>query len=358
MILLLSASVAFIVSFAPASHSIVIAYTPLSPIIIDNDTDFAAQALAESWPGTGTVGDPYVIAGYQIDGTGHTYGVYIGNTTAYFVLSDCLVENSGSGSSCIELSNITNGVLENNTCSGAIYGISLDNSNNNILSINNCSNCDDGIILHTSNNNTVAGNNCSNDRWDAFSMFDSHNNTLANNTFSYSVNYGIALVSCFNNTLVNNTCSFDYIGMMLEWTSTYGNIVYGNNIWNNTLWGISLSFETNNNRIWNNTLYYNNGAGDVYDSSHIQAIDDGTNNSWNSTDGYGNFWSDWTTPDVAPPFGIVDTPYGIAGSAGAEDFYPLTTPQTPIPEFPMMPFVVMVLLLVVALTIRARRKSA
>jgi len=70
----------------------------------------------------------------------------------------------------------------------------------------------------------------------------------------------------------------------------------------------------------------NNGASSTYDPSHIQASDDGTANWWNSTEGYGNYWSDWTAPDVNPPYGIVDEPYNISGSAGAKDFYPLTWP--------------------------------
>jgi len=354
VILLLSVSAVFVLSLTPASHSVVSAYSPRAPIIIDNDTDFAAQALAESWPGTGMVGNPYVIAGYQIDGTGHDYGVYIGNTTVRFVLSDCLVVNNAPPSTCIELRNVTNGILENNNCSGAVYGISLDYSSNNTLSINNCSNCDDGIIFHYSNNNTVTDNNCSNDNWDALSIFNSDNNTLANNTCSHSVNYGIALVECNNNTLVNNTCSFNYIGMMLEWPSN-GNTVISNNISSNTLWGLSISSETSNSRIWNNTFYYNNGAGSVYDSSHIQASDDGTNNWWNSTDGHGNYWSDWTTPDTDLN-GIVDDPYLLAGSAGAKDYYPRATPQQPIPEFGTLALVAMVLLMAIVLTMGSRRR--
>jgi hypothetical protein len=114
-----------------------------------------------------------------------------------------------------------------------------------------------------------------------------------------------------------------------------------------------------NNRIWNNTFIDNNGAGSTYDPNHIQASDELAGNWWNSTDGYGNYWSDWTTPDVAPPDGIVDVPYDIAGTAGAKDYYPLTTtPSEPIPEFGAMPLVLMVLLVAIVLTIGARRRKA
>jgi parallel beta-helix repeat protein len=361
VILLLSVSAVFVLSLTPASHSVVSAYSPRAPIIIDNDTDFAAQALAESWPGTGMVGNPYVIAGYQIDGTGHDNCVYIGNTTVRFVVKECLVENSVD---CIALNNLTNGILENNTCLKAVYGIYVVSSCNNTILSNNCTDNGDGIVLSSSSNNTIANNNCSNNGWDALVLYtSSNNNTLLNNTCSYSVNYGIALVGdCINNTLSNNTCSYNSgaCGVMIEY-SCNGNNLSNNTVSNNVGYGIIIDSNSigtsSNNRMWNNTLYHNNGAGDVYDSSHVQAYDDGIDNWWNSTDGHGNYWSDWTTPDTDLN-GIVDDPYLLDGSAGAQDNYPLATPQVPIPEFGTIALVAMVLLMATGLTIGARRRKA
>ncbi len=86
---------------------------------------------------------------------------------------------------------------------------------------------------------------------------------------------------------------------------------------------------SSNNKIsiWNNSFYLNNGAGFVYNSSHIQASDNTQSgkNDWNSTSGRGNFWSDWTSPDNDKN-GIVDVPYNISGSASAKDFYPISQP--------------------------------
>ena len=84
---------------------------------------------------------------------------------------------------------------------------------------------------------------------------------------------------------------------------------------------------SSSNIVFNNTFIGNNGAGSTYNSSHVQACDDGTNNWWNSTDGYGNYWSDWTSPDVDMN-GIVDVPYVLDGGSGAKDYYPLTTTPT------------------------------
>jgi hypothetical protein len=95
---------------------------------------------------------------------------------------------------------------------------------------------------------------------------------------------------------------------------------------NNTGYGVYIWSGSNNNRIWNNTFIGNNGAGSAYNSTHTQSYDDGTSNRWNSSGslhGYGNWWSDWQTQDIVPPFGIADSPYDISGSAGAKDYYPL-----------------------------------
>jgi parallel beta-helix repeat protein len=101
-----------------------------------------------------------------------------------------------------------------------------------------------------------------------------------------------------------------------------------NQVSNNGGYGIDIS-SGSNNRIFENAFIGNNGATGTYNASHAQARDDGTHNLWNYTYVYswdepGNYWSDWTTPDVVPPQDIVDYPYIIAGSAGAKDYYPLT----------------------------------
>ena len=109
------------------------------------------------------------------------------------------------------------------------------------------------------------------------------------------------------------------------------------------------------NIIFNNTFVDNNGAGSIYDLNHIQAIDDGTNNWWNSsTYEHGNYWSDWTTPDNFPPWGIVDVPYNISGSAGAKDYYPQTTaPIIPEPSILVLAGIMMMIFLMIG---RTRKK--
>jgi parallel beta-helix repeat protein len=220
--------------------------------------------------------------------------------------------------------------------------------------------CENGVYL--SSNNTIRDNTCDMNE-DGISLHSAINNTICNNTCSNN-DYGIVLYQwSSNNTLINNTCVNNQYGMYLGLESN-DNIISWNCVCNNANYGVVLAFVTtfniHHNRIWGNTFYYNNGAGDVYDPAHVQASDSGTCNSWNGTDGYGNYWSDWTGPD-ADVNGVVDEPYLLDGSAGVKDYYPLTIlllPPEPIPEFGSMPLVMMVLLVVVVLAREARRRNA
>jgi parallel beta-helix repeat protein len=267
---------------------------------------------------------------------GNQYGIYIenlsGNNTV--IGNDC-TNNSGTG---ISMASCWNNSVAGNICNQDGHGFEFNGAHNNCLIGNSCNfNIEEGFCLFSSDNNTFEGNNCS-------------DNTLS----------GVRFVNSNNNTLIRTEIhSNGYCGILLESNLPYGlsrdNLVIYNNILDNAQWGIVVSSASEFNRIWNNTFFENNGAGDKYDPSHVQAYDDGTNNPWNSTDGYGNYWSDWTGPD-ADSNGVVDDPYLLDGSASAEDYRPLTTsPSEPIPEFGAMPLVLVALLVLSFLTNEACR---
>jgi parallel beta-helix repeat protein len=283
------------------------------------------------------------------------YGIYLHSSISNTILNNTCNGNSQSG---INLFYSNNNTISNNSCTDTVHGIYLANSNNNTLWNDRCKGilrC--GIMLSASSNNmisnftsSVTGNN------GLHLDSSSNNNTVTNNTFNGNANSGLLISASSNhNTVTHNNCSANNnngiflsgsIGNIISDNICLANANYGinlfnsngnlvsNNTCNNSVHqGIDL-FSSNDNRLYGNRLTNNNGASSTYNSSHIQASDSGVN-QWN-TSSYGNYWSDWTTPD-ANNDGIVDSPYAITGGSNV-DSYPLvvgTTAPTIIVRSPM-----------------------
>jgi len=91
-----------------------------------SNPELANRAIAESWPGSGTKEDPYVLDGYSfVENTGT---ISIDGTTLHFRISNCSFETTSGGVNLDEASNIT---LEN---------ISFIGPNRPSISIDTCSN--------------------------------------------------------------------------------------------------------------------------------------------------------------------------------------------------------------------------
>jgi parallel beta-helix repeat protein len=225
------------------------------------------------------------------------------------MVRNCSVHDGSFRNPGIYLQNCVNGTLENNNCSNDLAAIILDSSRNNTL-INNTCGSNVGtydIQLTSSNHNMLISNTCNSNYGECIFLDSSSGNVISNNTCSSNGDLGIYLISSSNNNEISR-----------------------NLVCNNAGSGVGIG-SGSGNCVWNNTFVDNHGATDTYNKSHAQAYDDGTNNWWNSTGGYGNYWSDWTTPDAVPPWGMVDHPYNMSGSAAARDNYPLTRPPVPIP---------------------------
>jgi len=260
--------------------------------------------------------------------------------------------------------NLSSGdILSNNTCSKNLMGIHLISSNDMIISNNTCSNNNDGMDLWVASNNILRDNNCNSNlyggitlRSDYFvnELLPSDNNTLISNICSNNHD-GILIFLSSNNSLINNNCTFnDNDGLVIDSQNNSGvyggNSVTRNRFFNNTYYGVEIP-QGSRNRIWNNTFVGNNGATDVRNPSNVQAFDGGANNWWNSSNGYGNFWKDWTTPDNNPPSGRVDSPYNIDGLAKDKDYYPLTAPLISDPPYISAPAPSDILIPILAITI-------
>lgn len=259
-------------------------------------------------------------------------GIYLDNGDHCTISNNTITKN---GNGLVVFNDCSYITISDNNCSGSIsWGMWLDNCDYSIILNNTVSNnAQHGLAVRNGcSYNTISGNNCSHNGWSGIEPYNNCNyNNITGNSVTYN-DFGIYLFSDSNyNNISDNTCS------------------------NNGRYGVRL--DSNNNLVWNNSLYHNYGAGDSYDPSHIQAYDIGANNRWNNSDGYGNWWSDWTTPDAVIPFGIVDNPYNIAGS-GAQDLRPLTNPGVIwfIPEFPNILISMGGLMLIALILRRALRK--
>ncbi|MFX0134570.1 MAG: NosD domain-containing protein [Candidatus Hodarchaeota archaeon] len=309
---------------------------------------------------TGTIDDPHLIENVMISGDTTSYGIFIENSTEYFIIRNCTVKNDANG---IRLEHTINGNLTNNHLFNNDRGILLRYSNNSILRENNCSNNVRGIVLRMnscnntvldniannntamgillrdhadnnkisenfacgplqgngirvddSDNNTISGNIVNENIYNGIYLYDhSDNNTISENIANENEDYGIYLYqSCFDNTISENTINNnDDNGIYLLLDCDFNNISE-NLIKNNIQLGIDLSGTSDNN-----TFYYNSFIG-----NGIHANNDGSNNQWNISE-VGNYWDDHTSPD-SDNDGIVDIPYsGITGSAFSEDAFPL-----------------------------------
>jgi len=320
-----------------------ISYTVHSPISINgnaqfNHTNFPNNGVVS---GNGTVSNPYIIEDWDINSTGTLFAIYIFNTTAHFKIMNCYLHNADSAG--IRLTRVSNGSVINNDCINNKY---------------------DGIILMRASNNTIINNRCFNNSLEDGILLTlySVNNTIANNVCVDNV-YGIDLDTTSNhNVIFNNTCESNACSIYIY--SSRKNIITNNICSNSSSYGLYIftTASSSLNMIWNNTFYHNNGAGDAYDPSHLQAFDSGANNWWNSTSGYGNWWSDLTGPDNIVPYGIVDWSYNLTGSAGAKDYYPLTNKSIPpyIPEFSdtLIPIAGLMLIALVFGRVRKQREDS
>ncbi|MHA1908566.1 MAG: right-handed parallel beta-helix repeat-containing protein [Candidatus Thorarchaeota archaeon] len=100
------------------------------PILIDEEADFTTQG----WPGTGTVGDPYVISGLNITYDQPFDLIRIFNVDSYFVIRDCYLGiPTGIPDWAIHLENVTDALIEYITIRSEAYGILLQNANDTIV---------------------------------------------------------------------------------------------------------------------------------------------------------------------------------------------------------------------------------
>jgi parallel beta-helix repeat protein len=268
-------------------------------------------------------------------------GMYIYYECDYNVITNNFINNNEMDGIYLEDCDY-NTISENEINKNGDYGIEFDlTCNNNTISGNIINYNDYGILLDDdSNDNTILDNVVNNNYKGIEIEFGASYNTLSENTINNN-EYGITFFSnCVNNTISENTIKNNtYHGIEVE-SGCENNTIIGNKIQNNKGSGIRLVESSDNNYFTGNVLDNNTIGIEVNSGSYNlfylnffrnnvkHAIDDDSNNQWNTTT-IGNYWDNWTTPDSEPD-GIVDSPYtNIGGSAGSIDHLPIADDEEP-----------------------------
>lgn len=229
--------------------------TPHAPIFIDDNSDFESQG----WPGEGTVEQPYIVAGLEINATTGASAINITNTDVHFFIKDCRLTSNSTN--VIELRSVTHVRITNNTILQGergvaafhssdltIYdnefytfswaGVYLEDCSLSSMRNNNCTSCDAGFHIEQSEqctveNNFILGsdtgielywdceyinvfNNTIQDSWRGIYVYlNCHDNILDSNNCTRIQHIAITVVACSENSILNNFCYLHTAGIVL-----------------------------------------------------------------------------------------------------------------------------------------------
>jgi len=247
------------------------------PIVILGDSDMTEANGVTA--GSGTVDDPYIVSGWEIDGSTSEYGVRVENVTGYFVLRGLVVQAAtNTGGAAIRIGFSSNGVIEECTVLSSINGIELTSSTS--ITIRNTALSVTGMGIqvlgdaveeyrHTIESSTILngypvlyyvglnGETIEAQETTHLSVVDSHNVTIASNdVFSGD---GVFLAFVTDSTVIGNaayrsTAVLTQHGIHLVRSDR--NEVLENVVYNNRLAGVQLTLSSDN-RVYANQFAVN-----------------------------------------------------------------------------------------------------
>lgn len=92
-----------------------------TPFNLNGNTEFLTKAQSENWTGNGSIGNPYIIENYTINGSGFFYCMYLRQISYYFVIRNCTLGGAdvnstyGWKTTSLYITNSDNCVIENCT---------------------------------------------------------------------------------------------------------------------------------------------------------------------------------------------------------------------------------------------------
>ncbi|MHA1480434.1 MAG: right-handed parallel beta-helix repeat-containing protein, partial [Candidatus Thorarchaeota archaeon] len=211
-----------------SQNNFIPSYDLHDPIVISSNDNFSTLGF----PGSGTPELPYIIAGYNITTSGDC--ISIKDTDAHFVIRDCLL-TGGKYNQGIELDDVNNGIVRNNTLLGKAYGMYISFISDITIENNTFSgNSDFGVYINTAQRTSIINNNISGSVY-GVTIGSSWDCTLASNTFE---NNGIRITGNLNqwrhNITTDNTVNGKSLGYFWNLTSgvidgnQYGQVILAN----------------------------------------------------------------------------------------------------------------------------------
>lgn len=138
VVALFATSFAFVLTSVPSKTT---AFNLRAPIVIQNDSEFTTERGVVD--GSGTLEDPFIIAGWEIP-VSSGYGILIIGTAAHFVISECHINGTANllGSvTCIGLNGVSNGTIKGCTFNNTNCAVSVASSSNCAIQENEVLGC-------------------------------------------------------------------------------------------------------------------------------------------------------------------------------------------------------------------------
>ncbi|HUT81497.1 MAG TPA: right-handed parallel beta-helix repeat-containing protein [Candidatus Bathyarchaeia archaeon] len=213
-------------------------FRPINVIEIYDNKDFSQKY---HFPGKGTVDDPYIIEGYKLSGNGY-HNIRIHGVTKYFVIRNCVLQDSNKG---IDLGYLENGltVIENNTFENNYVGILIVSSSNLLIKNNHFENNSRGIESRYNRQVFLVHNTFNGGKYGMLLGPEYYNITIQNNVFNNCSWNGIDIIYSDLVSIDGNTFSNCHIGIIAQYIQTitmqdntavecgYGfNVVYSENV--------------------------------------------------------------------------------------------------------------------------------
>lgn len=253
-----------------------------SVIRVDSEAELAELVSSGTASGSGTIADPYVIDGLEIDAAGQGAAIYIGNTTSYLRISNCTLygasyktEHFANGGGII-LYRVQNATVENNAITSShhgaygeyalnivfngntisavnFYGIAISSSDLCVIDSNNVTTSNSGVSITNGDDCEVRDNLLSGNSNSGVRVDTSSNILVENNTCDNEGMFGISISNSDHLSVLDNSCVGSRRGVSM-WSSSL-NLIDGNVINSSTEYGI-LADSSHQNRFANNTVLF------------------------------------------------------------------------------------------------------